>query len=67
MDFTILAVVLLLCGGIPLRNKIYKERQKRKKRIKRKVYKVGDFMDSNFMCSCLDCICILVFIKRNKK
>lgn len=26
MDFTILAVVLLLCGGIPLRNKIYKER-----------------------------------------
>ena len=25
MDFTILAVVLLLCGGIPLRNKIYKE------------------------------------------
>lgn len=45
MDFTILAVVLLLCGGIPLRNKIYKERKK-KKRIKRKVYKVGDFMDS---------------------
>lgn len=28
MDFTILAVVLLLCGGIPLRNKIYKEQQK---------------------------------------
>lgn len=28
MDFTILAVVLLLCGGIPLRNKIYKERKK---------------------------------------
>ena len=27
MDFTILAVVLLLCGGIPLRNKIYKERK----------------------------------------
>ena len=30
MDFTILAVVLLLCGGIPLRNKIYKERKKKK-------------------------------------
>ena len=29
MDFTILAVVLL-CGGIPLRNKIYKERKKKK-------------------------------------
>ncbi len=29
MDFTILAVVLLLCGGIPLRNKIYKERKKK--------------------------------------
>ena len=27
MDFTILAVVLLLCGGIPLRNKIYKKHQ----------------------------------------
>lgn len=27
MDFTILAVVLLLCGGI---NKIYKERKKKK-------------------------------------
>lgn len=42
MDFTILAVVLLLCGGIPLRNKIYKERKK----IKRKIYKSGDFMES---------------------
>lgn len=30
MDFTILAVVLLLVGGVPLRNKIYKERKKRK-------------------------------------
>ncbi len=30
MDLTILAVVLLLCGGIPLRNKIYKERKKKK-------------------------------------
>lgn len=30
MDFTILAVVLLLCGGIPLRSKIYKERKKKK-------------------------------------
>ena len=38
MDFTILAVVLLLCGGIPLRNKIYKER-KRKKRIKERYIK----------------------------
>ena len=27
---SILAVVLLLCGGIPLRNKIYKERKKKK-------------------------------------
>ena len=36
MDFTILAVVLLLCGGIPLRNKIYKERKK-KKEDKKKV------------------------------
>ena len=30
MDLPILAVVLLLCGGIPLRNKIYKERKKKK-------------------------------------
>lgn len=30
MDFTILVVVLLLCAGIPLRNKIYKERKKKK-------------------------------------
>ena len=30
MDFTILAVVLLLCSDIPLRNKIYKERKKKK-------------------------------------
>ncbi len=26
MDFTILAVVLLLFGGIPLRNKIYRDK-----------------------------------------
>ena len=31
MDFTILAVVLLLCGGVPLRNKIYKARIEKKK------------------------------------
>lgn len=30
MDLTILAVVLLLCGGFPLRNKIYKERKRKK-------------------------------------
>ena len=36
MDFTILAVVLLLCGGIPLRNKIYKERKKKKEDKKKK-------------------------------
>ncbi len=29
MDFTILAVVLLLCVGIPLRNRIYKERERK--------------------------------------
>ena len=29
MDFTILAVVLLLCGGVPLRNKIYKREKER--------------------------------------
>lgn len=31
MDFTILALVLLLCGGVPLRNKIYKARKEKKK------------------------------------
>ena len=30
MDFTVLTVVLLLCGGIPLRNKMYRERKKKK-------------------------------------
>ena len=35
MDLTILAVVLLLCGGIPLRNKIYKERKKEKEENKK--------------------------------
>ena len=30
MDLTVLAVVVLLCGGIPLRNKIYKERKQKK-------------------------------------
>lgn len=30
MDLTVLAVILLLCGGIPLRNKIYKERKQKK-------------------------------------
>lgn len=66
MDFTILAVVLLLCGGIPLRNKIYKERKK-KKRIKRKVYKVGDFMDSILCVLALIVFAYWFFIKRNKK
>ncbi len=36
MDLTILAVVLLLCGGIPLRNKIYKERKKKKEQENKK-------------------------------
>lgn len=31
MDLTILAVVLLLGAGIPLRNKIYKKRKSNKK------------------------------------
>lgn len=39
MDFTILAVVLLLCGGIPLRNKIYKERKKKKEDKKKRYIK----------------------------
>ena len=30
MDLTILAVVLLLCVGIPLRNKAYKKRKKKR-------------------------------------
>ena len=32
MDFTILAVVLLLCGGIPLRNKERKKKKEDKKK-----------------------------------
>ena len=57
MDFTILAVVLLLCGGIPLRNKIYKERKKKKEDKKKGIL----------------CVLALIvfaywfFIKRNKK
>ena len=39
MDFTILAVVLLLCGGIPLRNKIYKEHKKKKEDKKERYIK----------------------------
>lgn len=35
MDLTVLAVVLLLCGGIPLRNKIYKERKQKKENNKK--------------------------------
>ena len=38
MDFTILAVVLLLCGGIPIRNKIYKERKKKKEESRKQKY-----------------------------
>ena len=60
MDFTILAVVLLLCGGIPLRNKIYKERKK-KKRIKRKMCEGVYFIGKLFMCPWFDCICVLGF------
>ena len=63
MDFTILAVVLLLCGGIPLRNKIYKERKKKK----RKVYKEGDFMESILCVLALIVFAYWFFIKRNKK
>ena len=37
MDFTILAVVLLLCGGIPLRDKIYKKSKKKKEDKKKGV------------------------------
>lgn len=37
MDLTILPVVLLLCGGIPLRNKIYKERKKKKEENKKDI------------------------------
>lgn len=37
MDLTILGVVLLLCGGIPLRNKIYKERKKKKEENKKDI------------------------------
>ena len=37
MDLTILAVVLLLCGGITLRNKIYKERKKKKEENKKDI------------------------------
>ena len=66
MDFTILAVVLLLCGGIPLRNR-YIRNAKRKKRIKRKVYKVGDFMDSILCVLALIVFAYWFFIKRNKK
>ena len=65
MDFTILAVVLLLCGGIPLRNKIYKERKKEKE--DKKVYKVGDFMDSILCVLALIVFAYWFFIKRNKK
>ena len=52
MDFTILAVVILLCGGIPLRNKIYKARKEKKKDsrknqkndYKRKMYGEKEFV-----------------------
>ena len=37
MDFTILVVVLLLFGGIPLRNRIYKERKKKKDEHKKDI------------------------------
>ena len=40
MDLTILDVVLLLCGGIPLRNKIYKERKKKKEERKKKQFNI---------------------------
>lgn len=36
MDLTVLAVVLLLCGGIPLCNHIYKERRHKKNENKKK-------------------------------
>ena len=58
MDFTILAVVLLLCGGIPLRNKIYKERKKKKEdkkiigwrcKISNYVYE-GNNLPEDFTC-----------------
>ena len=39
MDFTILAVVLLLCGGVPLRNKIYKSTKREKRKILGKIRK----------------------------
>ena len=40
---------------------------KRKKRIKRKVYKVGDFMDSILCVLALIVFAYWFFIKRNKK
>ena len=66
MDFTILVVVLLLCGGIPLRNKIYKERKKKKEDKKKDVWR-GDFMESILCVLGLIVFAYWFFIKRNKK
>lgn len=65
MDLTILAVVLLLCVGIPLRNKAYKK-PKKKKDDQQRVIKEDDPMDSMLCVFAMIVFAYWFFIKRNK-
>ena len=65
MDLTILAVVLLLCAGIPLRNKAYKKRKK-KMNDQQRVIQEDDRMDSMLCVFAMIVFAYWFFIKRNK-